>query len=161
MWHRAGKDAKGMTNGWGGGGGGAVERSKGWAACEKECVEKSRMHACIVHSAALYSRTVIITYRTTHGWKAISRSVHLIGFNDVLANPSILLTVLMRVGLCGQWLFMSSQGRTAQVVRYSLAENMLIGCLAWVERSSGMFCDTDRSRDKEQKFKSERSRGCR
>lgn len=56
------------------------------------------MPACIEHSAALYSRTAIVTYSMTDEGKAISCSVHLIGFNDVLAKPSILLTGLMRAG---------------------------------------------------------------
>lgn len=56
------------------------------------------MHACIGYSAALYSRPAIVTYSMTDEGKAVSRSVHLIGFNDVLAKPSILLTGLMRAG---------------------------------------------------------------
>ncbi len=64
--------------------------------------EKKKLHACIECSAA---RTSILTYSMNDEGKAVSRSVHLIGFNDVPAKPSILLTGLMRAGpggLCTQ-----------------------------------------------------------
>lgn len=65
-----------------------------------------KQHVCIEYSAALYSRTTVLTYSMTDEGEAVSRSVHLIGFNDVLAKPSILLAGLMRVSPGGlyEWL---------------------------------------------------------
>ncbi len=62
--------------------------------CEGEA--KKKQHACTEYSAALYSQTATLTYSMTDGGEAVSRPVHLIGFNDVLAKPSVLLAGLMR-----------------------------------------------------------------
>jgi len=71
---------------------------------------------CIQHSAALYSLTNVLMFSKNDEGEAVSRSVHLIGSNDVLTKPSILLRGLMRGGPGGQ----SAQAPSKQRVQTDL-----------------------------------------
>lgn len=89
---------------------------------------KKKQHACIEYSTALSSQTSILTDSMTDEGEAVSRSVHLIGFNDVLAKPPVLLTGLMR--LCTQALHEQLGKKT--IVRgpaIGSIEKMSTGCL--------------------------------
>lgn len=105
---------------------------------------KRKQHACTENSAA---QTAILTYSMTDEGEAVSRSVHLIGFNDVLAKPSILLTGLMRAVRvdCAHKLFMNNWGK--QIIRgptIGFIEKMSTGCLTWAGQSAGMCCESER-----------------
>lgn len=87
--------------------------------CEGEA--KKKQHACNEYSAALYSQTATLTYSVTDEGEAVSRSVHLIGVNDVLAKPSVLLTGLMRAGRGGR----RTQARREQLGKNGTSEVLL------------------------------------